>query len=247
VGSMGAGVDHILADTQLPAHLRICRIVDPALTVSMSNYLIAVVLEQHKKLSTYREHQQKKVWAYTDKPEKEVQIGILGMGVLGSDVALKLKMLGFSVSGFSSSRKQLEGIQTFAGMEELPAFLQACNVLICLLPLTADTNGFLNSELFSQCRPGTYIINVARGQHLVEADLLKALDEGQLSGACLDVFSIEPLPQDHSFWTHPKITITPHIASITKPEAAIPQLAENYLRMQQHLPLRHQVERDKGY
>lgn len=247
VASMGAGVDHILKDPSLPAHLAVTRIVDVQLAQSMSNYLLAAVLNHHKRLWDYLPLQEQKKWGYSDDPERSVQVGILGMGALGKDIAIKLSSLGFSVAGYSHSRKELEGVRSFAGKEELQPFLQAVNVLICLLPLTRETRNFLDIHLFEKCRVGTFLINVARGEHLVEEDLLKALDKGYLSGAMLDVFRNEPLPKEHPFWEHTGIAITPHIASITKPDAAIPQIVENYRRLRSGETLKNQIDPAKGY
>lgn len=247
VSSMGAGVDHILKDKRLPEKWEIVRIVDPNLTQSMSNYLLAGVLNFHKKLWELRRKQEKREWAYSDEPERPVNAGILGMGELGTDIAQKLAALGFKVSGFSNSRKEVPGVKSFRGVQEFPAFLNEMNLLICLLPLTPETKGFLNRELFKKCNPGTFLINVARGEHLVEEDLVEAIEEGWLSGAMLDVYHQEPLPEDHPFWSNPDIIITPHIASVTIPEAATPQIAENYRRMQEGKELLNQINRRKGY
>lgn len=247
VSSMGAGVDHILKDEALPLHWSIVRIVDPQLTSSMSNYLLAAVLNYHKQIYHYYALQQAHRWGYSENPEIMLKPGILGMGELGCDIAVKLKALGFDVAGYSRSAKKVEGISCFAGEQELEAFLEKVNLLICLLPLTPQTKDFLNLDLFRKCRKGTYLINVARGQHLVEEDLISALDEGLLAGATLDVFRQEPLPEDHPFWRHPNILVTPHIASVTNPDAAIPQVAENYMRMLKGEPLLNQVDRKSGY
>lgn len=247
VASMGAGVDHIMKDPSLPAHLAVTRIVDGQLAQSMSNYLLAAVLNHHKRLWEYLPLQEKKEWGYSDEPERSVQVGILGMGALGKDIAKKLHSLGFQVAGYSQSRKALDGVRSFAGEEELKPFLQLVNVLICLLPLTKETQNFLNIRLFEKCRKGTFLINVARGEHLVDEDLLMALDKGFLCGAMLDVFRKEPLPKEHPFWERPEVVLTPHIASITKPDAAIPQLVENYRRLQAGEALQNTINRSKGY
>lgn len=247
ISSMGAGVDHILKDKDMPVQLRVCRIVDPQLTQSMSNYLLAVVLGYHKRLPEWQELQKKKMWGYSDEPERPLRIGVLGMGALGSDIAMKLAGLGFPVWGYSNSPKKIEGVVSMAGEDELDKFLQQVNVLICLLPLTAQTSSFLDKELFKRCSKGTYLINVARGQHLVEEDLLWALERGYLSGAMLDVFRQEPLPEDHPFWQHEAIGISPHIASVTHPEAAIPQIIENYLRLEQGRELKNEIDPGRGY
>ena len=247
ISSMGAGVDHILKDKEMPEHWQVVRIVDQQLSDSMSNYLLAAVLNFHKKLPEYIEKQPKKEWAYSDEPERPVKVGILGLGELGSDIAQKLVALKFPVFSYSNSRKEVKGVKSFAGEKELSPFLQEVNLLICLLPLTEQTQGFLGRSLFEKCQPGTFLINVARGEHLVEDDLLIALEKGWLSGAMLDVFRQEPLPKDHPFWENRAIFITPHIASVTHPDAAIPQIIENYKRMQQGDELINKIDREKGY
>ncbi|MBW3544207.1 MAG: glyoxylate/hydroxypyruvate reductase A [Bacteroidetes bacterium] len=247
ISSMGAGVDHILKDKYLPLHWQVVRIVDEQLTSSMSNYLLAAVLNYHKRLYHYHTLKEQHRWGYSETPEVSLRPGILGMGELGTDIAIKLKNLGFNVSGYSRSHKEVEGIETYAGEEELPDFLAHVNLLICLLPLTKNTRDFLNYDFFSKCSKGTYLINVARGEHLVEQDLIRALNETLLAGATLDVFRQEPLPEDHPFWDHPKVFITPHIASVTNPDAAIPQVAENYVRMLRQQPLLNQIDRNAGY
>ena len=247
ISSMGAGVDHILQDQEMPDEWKVSRIVDGQLTRSMSNYLLAAVLNYHKRLSDYPILQERRKWGYSDEPERKLHVGVLGMGALGKDIAQKLSALGFSVSGYSNSPKEMEGIQSFAGKERLLPFLRQVNVLICLLPLTSQTREFLNIDLFKNCQPGTFLINVARGEHLVEEDLLLALEKGYIGSALLDVFKQEPLPESHPFWSHPSIVITPHIASITQPDAAIPQIIENYRRLIDGEVLQNQVSRQKEY
>lgn len=247
VSSMGAGVDHILQDKNMPEKWKVSRIVDPQLSQSMSNYLLAAVLSYHKRLAEWQAKQQQKEWGYSDEPERPVKVGVLGMGELGSDIAVKLAGLGFPVYGYSNTPKNIKGVESIAGEDKLDSFLQKVNLLICLLPLTTKTRDFLNKDLFKRCSRGTYLINVARGEHLVEEDLLWALDKGYLKGAMLDVFRQEPLPADHPFWEHEAITISPHIASVTHAEAAIPQLIENYRRQQQGAELLNEIDRNKEY
>ncbi|GGZ32898.1 glyoxylate/hydroxypyruvate reductase A [Echinicola pacifica] len=243
--SMGAGVDHILGDETIPTHIPITRIVDPRLTFSMTNYVTMGVLNYHRKWNRFQAQQQKKLWDMKA-PEAEVKIGVMGVGELGGDVLDKLSYLGLEVVGYGNSPKPDFDYPYYYG-DQLEAFLQECNVLVCLLPLTADTRGFLNIRLFEKCKQGTYLINVARGKHLVEEDLIEALDKGYLSGALLDVFHKEPLPESHPFWAHPQVEITPHIASITNPSAAAPQILENYRRMQAGEELMNKINRNKGY
>jgi glyoxylate/hydroxypyruvate reductase A len=169
------------------------------------------------------------------------------MGQLGAHAADQLSRLGFQVAGWSRTRKDIAGLDSFAGGEELAAFLKRSDILVCMLPLTPATEGILNSATFAQLPAGAYLVNVARGRHLVEEDLLAALDAGRLSGACLDVFREEPLPESHPFWDHPQIIVTPHVSSLTYPRAVAPQLAENYRRLLGGQPLLNVIDRSRGY
>ncbi|WP_215226088.1 2-hydroxyacid dehydrogenase [Echinicola shivajiensis] len=243
--SMGAGVDHILGDETIDKTIPICRIVDPMLTFSMTNYVVMGVLNYHRQIQRFLADKEKQKWDMSQ-PELPVKIGVLGVGELGGDVLDKLDYMGFEVFGYGNRPKDNFKFPYFFG-DQLGDFLKEINVMICLLPLTPKTEGFLNTELFKQCNKGTYLINVARGQHLVEEDLIPAIDKGWLSGALLDVFRKEPLPEGHDFWKHPKITFTPHIASVTNPKAAAPQIIDNYLRQKENRPLINQIDRERGY
>lgn len=243
--SMGAGVDHILSDDSIDPSLPICRIVDEKLTFSMTNYCIMGILNYHRRTARFVQLQNSKVWDMTS-PEIDIYVGVLGVGELGGDVVKKLQFMNFSVLGYGNSPKENMTYPYFYG-DQLDDFLQKVNVLVCLLPLTAKTENFLNIDFFRKCKKDTYLINVARGSHLVEEDLLVAIEEGYISGAMLDVFRNEPLPKDHPFWEAEKITITPHIASVTNPKAAAPQIVENYHRMLNNQPLVNLVDRQKGY
>lgn len=246
ISSMGAGVDHVLKDATLP-QVPIVRIVDEDLTRAMTQYIIAAVAYFHRRLDKYIEDKQNAIWDQEAPPEVPLSVGILGMGVLGTDAAHKLASLGFEVFGYSNSPKNLKGIKSFHGKEGFQPFIDSINMLICLLPLTEQTRDILNIELFKKMQKGSYLINVARGGHLVENDLLLALEKGYLAGAFLDVYQEEPLPQDHPFWKHPKIMMTPHIASITNPQAAIPQVVRNYRAATRGEALQNKVDLSKGY
>lgn len=248
IASTGAGVDHILKDPELPVNVRITRVVDHRLTKDMSDYLLTYVMAYVRSSDVYIEQQQNRVWLqHAYKVPEKTTIGIMGLGELGEDIALKLIDLGFPVKGWSKTMKQASIIKAYAGEAQLKDFLDEVKVLICLLPLTGDTRNILSKELFDLLPKGAYIINVARGEHLVEQDLLDALASGQLTGACLDVFRKEPLPQDHPFWANNKITITPHVASITSMRNVAPQILENYRRMTAGQSLLNEVSREKGY
>lgn len=245
ISSLGAGVDHILSDPAVPEEMPIVRIVDEKLTWSMTNYVIMGVLNFHRQITRYQEDQKNKVWDMSN-PEISVKVGVMGVGALGGDVLNKLDYLGFKVYGFGFSEKT-DFPYPYFSKDQLANFLFEINVLICLLPLTPQTQGILNLEFFKKCNKGTYLINVARGKHLVEADLIPAIDAGYISGALLDVYHTEPLPQDHPFWSESRIQVTPHIASVTNPLAASPQIIDNYSRLKTNRPLQNLVNRSKGY
>jgi glyoxylate/hydroxypyruvate reductase A len=244
--SMGAGVDHIFADTSIPNSVLITRIVSQQLAVSMTRYLLAVILRITRRMEMFEEFQKDRTWGYTDEPELNPIVGIMGMGVLGSHIASALHNLEIPVIGYARTHIS-EKFRVYTGTTGLSEFLGQADILIILLPLTHETRGFINYELLTQCRPNVHIINVARGEIINEPDLLKALDQGLIHSATLDVFSQEPLPKNHPFWSHEKITITPHISSITNPLAAVPQVCENYNRLKKGLPLLHTVDKKKEY
>lgn len=246
ISSMGAGVDHILDDPYWPRTVPLVRLVDQNLVRDMTQYVIWAVLNHSRQFDFYQQSQQRELWirrSYADLPG----VGIMGLGQLGSDVAIKLRDLGFKVRGWADSSKVIPGIESFIGQEQFTDFLKQSGILICLLPLTPLTRGILNKKSFAHLPQGAYIINVARGAHLVEKDLLAAIDSDHLSGACLDVFANEPLPPKHPFWQHPKIRITPHISSMTDPFSAAQQVVENYHRLLANQPLLNQVNVEKGY
>jgi len=248
ISSMGAGVDHILRDPDLPKDVIVTRIVDKKLTEDMTDYLLTAVMNHNRNFSEYSILKNEGNWQpkpYTSK--SEIKIGIMGLGVLGKAAVNTFKNQGFNVHGWCRSEKELPGIKVFSGMNSFGEFLNSSSVLICLLPLTSKTYNILNKETFGQLPQGAYIINVARGEHLVVEDLIQALDSGRLSGACLDVFREEPLPKKHPFWSHPKVLITPHIASITNIEHVAPQIIDNYLRLKDDKPLLNTISISAGY
>lgn len=245
ISSLGAGVDHILSDFEIPHHLPIVRIVDEKLTWSMTNYVLMGVLNFHRQLYRYQKDKDNGIWDMSN-PEISIKVGIMGVGALGGDVVDKLMYLGFEVCGYGLNDKKSLSFPYFA-KHQLDDFLSDINVLVCMLPLTSETEGILNITLFQKCNPGTYLINVARGKHLIEEDLIPAFEEGYLSGAMLDVFRVEPLPRTHAYWSDSRIQLTPHIASVTNPKAAAPQIVENYKRLTNGLPLQHQINRVKEY
>lgn len=245
--SLGAGIDGLLALPGLP-DVPIVRMVDPSLTRTMTEYVLLSVLRHHRRFDHYEREQRATRWSFAFPPQAaERRVGIMGLGVLGSAAAESLARHGFSVAGWSRTARHLPGIEGFAGDEARTAFLACTDILVCLLPLTPDTAGILNAETFAGLPRGACLVNVARGAHLVEADLIAALDCGQLDSATLDVFREEPLPADHPLWRHPKVLITPHVASYSLPATAAEGVALNIRRARAGRPLAHQVDRARGY
>lgn len=246
--SLGAGVDHILADPQLPRGLPIVRLVDPYLTDAMSEYVVLQVLRLHRQDLDYRRQQQAGVWR--ELPQKnahERPVGILGFGEIGQDAARKLTAVGFAVSGWSRQERAVAGFTTFAGPAGLARLLAQSEILVCLLPLTSETRGILNAATFALLPRGAALVNAGRGGHLVEADLIPALDRGQLSAAALDVFQEEPLPPDHPFWRDPRILVTPHIAGTTNPATAAAIVLDTIRRFEEGRPLLNRVDPAREY
>lgn len=246
--SLGMGVDHLLADDRLPTGVPIVRIMDDGLVGQMSEYAIYWALRHHREIDKYAASQRARQW----KPEDFVdtidrRIGVMGLGSIGQDTAGKFAALGFPTAGWSRTAKSLPGIETFHGADGLTRFLARTDILIDVLPLTRDTRGLLDAKAFAALPKGAYFINMARGGHVVDEALLVALDSGQISGAALDVFNVEPLPQDHPYWTHPKVQVTPHIAGATNPRTASPGVIENIKRMRTGQPLLHTVDPKTGY
>ncbi|MDD9927113.1 MAG: glyoxylate/hydroxypyruvate reductase A [Rhodospirillaceae bacterium] len=245
--SIGAGVDHLLKDPDLPDGVPIVRMVEPELTQGMSEYVTMHVLRYHREVPALEQQQRDKVWHELIAPTAPSRkVGILGLGVLGQDCARVLHALKFDLASWSRTPKQVDGVQSFHGADGLDPFLARTEILVCLLPLTAETEGILNRDLFAKLPRGAALINAGRGGHQVEADILEALDNGQLSGATLDVFRTEPLPTDSPFWTHPKVTLTPHIASVTQQVSAIEQVVAHIRRIQAGEAPLQTVDRDLG-
>jgi glyoxylate/hydroxypyruvate reductase A len=246
--SLGAGVDHILCDPQLPRRVPIVRLVDPYMTDAMSEYVALQVLRLHRRDLDYRAQQERGVWReLAQKNAAERTVGILGFGELGQDAARKLIGLGFDAALWGRREKTVDGLRGYAGSAGLPALLGRSEILVCLLPLTADTKSILNAQTLAMLPKGSALINAARGEHMVEEDLLFALASGRLSAAVLDVFQDEPLPAGHPFWRHPRIVVTPHIAAATHPETAAPIILDNIRRFEQGRPLLHQIDLAQGY
>jgi glyoxylate/hydroxypyruvate reductase A len=214
----------------------------------MIEYVSLAVLALHRDFFDYVEANRSREWNPLEVPPASSRtIGVIGMGVLGLAVLDRLRSYGFRLRGWNRSPRTLVGVETYAGTEQFGEFLSGCDVLVCLLPLTPSTVGILNCNTFSALPEGASIINVGRGPHLVEADLLAALDSGHLSRAILDVTETEPLPPEHPFWAHPRVFVTPHVASMTQPETAAPILLDNIRRHQRNEPLVGVIDRSRGY
>ena len=246
IHSMGAGVDHILRDKSLPDHIPICRISDEKLSFSMSNYIIMAVLFYHRRILKYQDDKLNKIWDSKTHPEIPVKIGILGYGYLGSDAGKKLKNLGFEVIGYSLRKKTNKNVEHYHG-DDLKIFLSKINVLVCTVPYTNKTENLLSQDLFEMLNDGTYLINVSRGKVQNEKDILRYIKNGKLSGAFLDVFENEPLPNKSEIWNEKRIQITPHNASITNEEAAVPQIIDNLCKVIEGRKLENQVNLNEGY
>jgi glyoxylate/hydroxypyruvate reductase A len=250
--SLGAGVDHLLADPDLP-DVPLVRIVDPDLTMRMTEYVVLHVLLHHRRYRLYDVQQRERVWdEHAQPPASAVAVGVMGLGELGAAAALALARLGFRVAGWSRTRKTLAGIECFHGERELDTFLRRTEVLVCLLPATSATQGILDLKLLRKLKRdgaagGAYLINAARGALQVEADIVAALDEGTLAGATLDVFAHEPLPAASPLWRHPKLTITPHNAAFSDPHALAANVLRQIERFEAGLPLEHVIDRARGY
>lgn len=248
ISSMGAGVDHLLRDPDLPSAVTITRLVDPYLAQDMAEFVLALIMNHLRDLNSYKIKQTQKIW----KPAwylriKDVNVGVMGIGAIGKQVASELQRAGFNVTGWARTKKDLATMQTYAGVGEFAKFLNGANILVCVLPLTQETKGILNNNTFKMLPKNAFVINVGRGEHLVEKELLQFIADGHLSGASLDVFAEEPLPPTNALWNHPRINITPHIASLTDPDSVAPQIVDNYYRMKEGKPLMNVVSIEKGY
>ena len=243
----GAGVDALM-QLRLPEGLPVVRLDDAGMSVQMAEYVCHAVIRHFREFDGYASDMRKGKWSFRKpRARADFPVGIMGLGVLGARVARALAQFEFPVNGWSRSAKDLPGVQCFAGQAQFTPFLQASRVLVCLLPLTAETQDILNHDSLSRLRPGGYVVNVARGAHLVDADLLALLASGHLSGATLDVFRTEPLPPAHPFWTHPQITVTPHTSARTLRSESIAQIAGKIAALERGEPVAGRVHASRGY
>lgn len=246
--SLGAGIDHLVLDPALPRGVPIVRMVDAGLAQQMSEYALYGVLHFHRDMHRYAQQQAHAEWRQlTAVPAAERTVGVMGLGVLGGDFVPKVAALGFRVLGWSRTPRTLPGITTFHGPDGLPPFLEQTQILANFLPLTPETAGILDARVFARMPRGACIVNIARGAHLNEPDLLAALDQGQLGGALLDVFEQEPLPPDHPFWHHPGIVITPHVAAQAIPALMVSQVVDNVRRIERGEAPTGLIDLARGY
>jgi len=245
--SVGAGIDQFDLRS-VPEHISVVRMIEPLLTEAMAEYVALAVLALHRNLVDYVAAQRERKWAPIDLvPAAERRVGIMGLGTMGLAAIEALRPFGFPIAGWSRSLHSIDGVRCFAGEDGLTKFLGQSDILVCLLPLTDTTRSILCRDTLARLPAGAGIVNAGRGGHLVEADLLEALDKGRVSGAILDVFNEEPPPASHPFWSHPRIFMTPHMASNTHAESGGRALLDNVMRHRRGEPMAGLVRRELGY
>ncbi|TCT02804.1 2-hydroxyacid dehydrogenase [Paralcaligenes ureilyticus] len=248
VFNLGAGIDSLLGLPELPGNLPIVRLEDAGMAEQMVEYVVYGLLRAAREFGVYEAQQQASEWSGLPPIDRlRWPVGVMGLGAIGERVARAVAQLGYPVAGWARRSREIDGVQVYGGAERLPAFLARTRVLVNLLPLTPETENILNRENLEQLLPRAYLINVARGRHLVEQDLLDLLACGRLAGALLDVFRSEPLPKNHPFWSHASITVTPHIAAITLREDTVHQIVNKIGNLKKGLPISGRVSREQGY
>jgi len=248
IQSLWAGVDRLLADPTLPRGVPLARMVDPAMSEAMAETALWAVLALHRRFFDYAQQQRESRWqALAQRRADELAVAVLGLGQMGGSVARRLSANGYAVSAWSAHEARVDGVRCVHGDAALPALLAGADIVVNLLPLTEATRGLLDARAFAQMRRGASLVNLARGAHVVEADLLAALDDGRLGHAVLDVFAQEPLPAQHAFWRHPRVSVLPHVAALTDARSAARVVAENIRALADGRPLAHLVDRQCGY
>ncbi|MRD46992.1 glyoxylate/hydroxypyruvate reductase A [Caenimonas koreensis DSM 17982] len=245
--NIGAGVDALLK-LRIPADVMIVRIDDGGMAAQMAEFVVHAITRHVRELDRYEEDIRRGAWEFRKpRPRDEFPVGVMGLGVLGKRVAQAVAQFDYPVLGWSRTPKDVPGVRSFTGHEQFNDFLRATRILVCLLPLTDETRDIMNSQTLSLLQPGGYVINVARGAHLVDEDLVALLDSGHLAGAALDVFRTEPLPAGHAFWKHPKITVTPHTSARTLRDETVAQIARKLRAFERGEPIAGVVDRLRGY
>ena len=245
--NIGAGVDALMK-LALPRDAVVVRLDDAGMSVQMAEFVCHAVIRHFRELDAYERDEAQGKWGFRrPRLRAEFPVGVMGLGVLGTRVAQALAAFEFPVLGWSRGARDVPGVRCFAGEAQFHDFLAATRVLVNLVPLTPDTENILNRQTLGRLQPGGYLVNVARGAHLVDADLLALLDSGHLAGAALDVFRTEPLPPGHPFWRHPKIAVTPHTSARTLRDESIAQIARKILAFERREPLAGVVDRQRGY
>lgn len=245
--NIGAGVDALMA-LSIPQNIKIIRLDDAGMSAQMAEFVCHAVIRHFRELDGYEADVKQGKWSYRKPNDRaDFVVGVMGLGVLGKRVAQAVAQFDFPVVGWSQSPKEIPGVRCFSGLASLNEFLSQTRVLVCLLPLTPDTRDILNRKHLAQLKPKAYVINVGRGGHLVDDDLLDLLDEGHLAGATLDVFRTEPLPANHPFWNHPKIVVTPHTSARTLRHESIEQIASKIRALERGEAVAGVVHPHRGY
>ena len=244
----GQGVDHVMRDPTVPRQTPLVRLVDPDMSDALSHWAILAALDFWRDAGYYRQKQRQKIWKpIAQRPATGAAVGIMGVGAIGSVVARRFALLGFMVRGWARTSRMIDDVAVYAGADQFLDFLDGVDILVSVLPLTSETEGIMNADLFDRLAKGAFVINAGRGQQLVDADLITALDSGQISGAALDVFHQEPLPDTHPFWDHPAVTVWPHVAAQTNPDTAAKQVAAAISAIRAGLEPDNRVEWARGY
>jgi glyoxylate/hydroxypyruvate reductase A len=248
ISTTGAGIDHYLLDPDLPRDIPLVRVVDADFGARMADYVLSWVLAYHREIPHFLANQKTHSWAYKPiRSANEVSVGVMGLGQMGTPTVDRLAYLGYRVSGWAKSQHQIKGAKCYAGEGGFTDFLKGTEILVNLLPLTKDTAGILCKSTFDRLPDGSIVITAARGGHLIEKDLIEALDNGRLRYATVDAFPKEPLPPDHPLWDHPKVFVTPHCSSTPSPETIVSAFVENVRRFRAGESLLNPVDHVKGY
>ncbi|MGC6519097.1 MAG: 2-hydroxyacid dehydrogenase [Candidatus Puniceispirillaceae bacterium] len=244
----GQGVDHMMRDETVPRDIPLVRLVDPDMANALSHWAILNALDFWRDGAVYRGQQSGRVWKQVpQRAATGAKVGILGVGAIGTVIARRFAALGFEVRGYARTMKQIEGVEVFAGPEQLADFASGLDIVVSVLPLTPETTGMMNAGFFAQLAEGAFVINGGRGPQVHDEDLLEALESGRIGGAALDVFAVEPLPQDHPYWTHPKVRVWPHVAAQTNATSAADQVAAAILAMVEGRAPANRVDWSRGY